>query len=80
MSLKKSAIIIGVKLPSFHDFDQAFEELDNLALACDYYVLKKVTQQLKAPTNNYYLGAGKVFEIKAIIEQTGAETAIFDTE
>jgi hypothetical protein len=41
MSQKKSAIIIGVKLPDFHDFDQAFEELDNLALACDYYVLKK---------------------------------------
>jgi GTPase len=80
MSQKKSAIIIGVKLPDFHDFAQAFEELDNLALACDYYVLKKVTQQLKAPTNNYYLGAGKVFEIKEIIEQTGAETAIFDTE
>jgi len=80
MSTKKSAIIIGVKLPDFHDFAQSFEELDNLALACDYYVLKKVTQQLKAPTNNYYLGAGKVFEIKEIIEQTGAETAIFDTE
>jgi len=80
MSQKKSAIIIGVKLPDFHDFAQAFEELDNLALACDYYVLKKITQQLKAPTNNYYLGAGKVFEIKEIIEQTGAETAIFDTE
>lgn len=80
MSQKKSAIIIGVKLPDFHDFAQAFEELDNLALACDYYVLKKITQQLKAPTNNYYLGSGKVFEIKEIIEQTGAETAIFDTE
>jgi len=80
MSNKKSAILIGVKLPHFYDFAQSFEELDNLALACDYYVLKKVTQQLKAPTNNYYLGAGKVFEIKEIIEQTGAETAIFDTE
>ena len=80
MSNKKSAILIGVNLPHFYDFAQSFEELDNLALACDYYVLKKVTQQLKAPTNNYYLGAGKVFEIKEIIEQTGAETAIFDTE
>ena len=80
MSNKKSAILIGVQLPHFYDFAQSFEELDNLALACDYYVLKKVTQQLKAPTNNYYLGAGKVFEIKEIIEQTGAETAIFDTE
>ena len=80
MPNKKSAIIIGVKLPGFHDFAQAFEELDNLALACDYYVLRKVTQNLDAPTNNYYLGAGKVFEIKAILEETGAETAIFDAE
>lgn len=80
MPNKKSAILVGVKLPDFHDFSQAFEELDNLALACDYYVLKKVTQNLDAPTNNYYLGAGKVFEIKAVLEETGAETAIFDSE
>jgi len=80
MPNKKSAILVGVKLPGFNDFAQAFEELDNLALACDYYVLKKVTQNLDAPTNNYYLGAGKVFEIKAVLEETGAETAIFDTE
>jgi len=80
MPNKKSAVLIGVKLPGFNDFAQAFEELDNLALACDYYVLKKVTQNLDAPTNNYYLGAGKVFEIKAVLEETGAQTAIFDAE
>lgn len=80
MPNKKSAVLIGVKLPGFNDFAQAFEELDNLALACDYYVLRKVTQNLDAPTNNYYLGAGKVFEIKAILEESGAETAIFDAE
>lgn len=80
MPNKKSAILVGVKLPHFTDFAQAFEELDNLALACDYYVLKKVTQTLDAPTNHYYLGSGKVSEIKAILEETGAKTAIFDTE
>ncbi|MGA0097012.1 MAG: GTPase HflX [Bacilli bacterium] len=80
MPNKKSAILVGVKLPHFTDFAQAFEELDNLALACDYYVLKKVTQTLDAPTNHYYLGSGKVSEIKAILEDTGAKTAIFDTE
>ena len=80
MPNKISAILVGVKLPHFTDFAQAFEELDNLALACDYYVLKKVTQTLDAPTNHYYLGSGKVSEIKAILEETGAKTAIFDTE
>lgn len=80
MPNKKSAILIGVKLPGFFDFAQAFEELDNLALACDYYVLKKVTQTLDAPTNHYYLGSGKVSEIKGMLEETGAQTVIFDTE
>lgn len=80
MPKKKSAILIGVKLPNFLDFAQAFEELDNLALACDYYVLKKITQTLDVPTNAFYLGSGKVSEIKTILDQTAAETAIFDAE
>lgn len=80
MATKKSAIVVGVKLPYFYDFDQAFEELDNLALACDYYVTKKITQTLDAPTNNYYVGAGKVVEIKEAIEATGVKTVIFDQE
>ncbi len=78
--MKKSAILVGVKFPSFHDFDQAFEELDNLALACDYYVVKKITQNLSAQTNDYFVGSGKVEEIQAMIEETGAHTVIFDAE
>ena len=78
--MKKSAILVGVKFPSFHDFDQAFEELDNLALACDYYVVKKITQNLSAQTNDYFVGSGKVDEIQAMIEETGATTVIFDAE
>jgi GTPase len=78
--MKKSAILVGVKFPSFHDFDQAFEELDNLALACDYYVVKKITQNLSAQTNDYFVGSGKVDEIQAMVEETGATTVIFDAE
>jgi GTPase len=80
MAKKNSAIVVGVRLPYFHDFDQAFEELDNLALACDYYVVKKFTQTLDAPTNNYYVGSGKVAEIKEAMASTGVNTVIFDQE
>ncbi len=80
MPNKNSAIIVGLKLPYFYDFEQAFEELDNLALACDYYVVKKITQQLDAPTNNYFIGAGKVVEIKEVVDATGVKTVIFDQE
>ncbi len=80
MANNKSAIIVGVQLPDFYDFPQAFEELDNLALACNYYVVKKVTQTLKAPTSQYFIGSGKVLEIKSFIEATGAKTVIFDHE
>lgn len=80
MAINKSAILVGVELPDFHDFTQAFEELDNLALACNYYVVKKVKQAMKAPTSQYFIGSGKVFEIKALLEETGAQTVIFDHE
>ena len=78
--MNKSAILVGVKLPSIPDFDQSFEELDNLALACDYYVVKKVTQTLSSSKNDYYIGSGKVDEIQTMVEETGATTVIFDTE
>jgi GTP-binding protein HflX len=78
--MKKSAILVGVKLPSIPDFEHSFEELDNLALACDYYVVKKVTQSLSSSTNDYYIGSGKADEIQALVEETGATTVIFDTE
>jgi GTP-binding protein HflX len=80
MPVKKSAVLVGIKLPNMRDFNQAFEELDNLALACDYFVVKKLTQNAAKTTNNYYMGSGKVFELKALLEETGAEAAIFDAE
>ena len=80
MPINKSAVLVGVKLPQMRDFDQAFEELDNLALACGYFVVKKLTQNASKTTNNYYMGSGKVFELKALLEETGAEAAIFDSE
>ncbi len=80
MPVKKSAILVGAKFPGMVDFDQAFEELDNLALACDYFVVKRMTQNLVKSTNNYFIGSGKVFELKALLEETGAECVIFDSE
>lgn len=78
--MKKSAILVGINVPTIPDFDQSFEELDNLALACDYYVVKKVTQSLSSATNDFYIGSGKVEEIQVMVEETGASTVIFDTE
>lgn len=80
MPIKKSAVLVGIHLPNMRDFDQAFEELDNLALACDYFVVKKLTQNAAKTTNNYYMGTGKVLELKALLDETGAEAAIFDAE
>jgi GTP-binding protein HflX len=78
--MKKSAIVVGLKLPNLHDFDQAFEELDNLAIACDYYVVKRIQQNLSAQTADYSIGSGKVLEIKEAIEETQAKAVIFDHE
>jgi GTP-binding protein HflX len=80
MPKNKSAVLVGIRLPGMRDFEQAFEELDNLALACDYFVVKKLTQNAVKTTNNYYMGSGKVFELKALLEESGAEAAIFDAE
>ncbi|MCK7486725.1 MAG: GTPase HflX [Bacillus subtilis] len=55
-------------------------ELAALAEACNVEVLETMTQRADAPTPNYYIGSGKVDELKQLIATTGADLVIFDDE
>jgi GTP-binding protein HflX len=55
----------------------SLEELKKLAEAAGYTVVTKV-EQIRAPDARYQIGAGKVEELAALVEETGAEKIIFD--
>lgn len=53
------------------------KELEELAKSRGYKVVGKIIQKRRAPDPVFYIGKGKVQELKDLIEKTGAETVIF---
>lgn len=76
----EKAIIIGLDLGNDDFFDNSIEELKNLARACSVEVLDTIIQKRSEPTANYYIGEGKVEEIKNAINVLDANLVIFDNE
>jgi GTP-binding protein HflX len=77
---KEKVILVGVNTQQQVNFEDAMEELKNLAEACELEVAGRVEQNLKVPHSAYYIGSGKVKEVIALMEDTGAEIIIFNNE
>ena len=60
------------------DFNHTMQELSELARACYYKPVGRVTQQLEHRTSALYLGAGKVDEIKELVKNEEAELVILN--
>lgn len=72
-------ILVGVQYPQMtYDFDISMQELKQLAYACDIEVKTVVTQNLDTISPQYYIGKGKVMEIKELVEQD--DIVIFNEE
>ena len=72
-------ILVGVQYPQMtYDFDISMQELKQLAYACDIEVKGVVTQNLDTISPQYYIGKGKVMEIKELVEQD--DIVIFNEE
>ena len=72
-------ILVGVQYPQMtYDFDISMQELKQLAYACDIEVKAVVTQNLDTISPQYYIGKGKVMEIKELVEQD--DIVIFNEE
>ena len=64
------AILVGVQYDNMgYDLDISIEELKSLAYACDIEVKEVVIQNLSKITPQYYIGSGKVEEVKALIDE-----------
>lgn len=76
----EKAILVGLDTGLDKNFNNSIEELKNLATACNIEVLDVLTQKAEAPTANYYIGKGKVEELKQNIQTHDANVVIFDDE
>ena len=74
----EKALLVGVNLNDGEDYRLSLEELDALAGACDMKVVGEIIQTLSVINNAFYIGPGKVEEVKELAEECDADVIIFD--
>ncbi|MEK8132511.1 GTPase HflX [Paenibacillus filicis] len=75
-----NAIIVGIQLQHQTDFAYSMEELRNLAAACQVEVVGELSQKLDRINPSHYIGSGKIEELKALLEESGASSVICNDE
>jgi len=76
---REKAVLAAVRLPdSRHDPNDPFGELRALAQQAGATPVAELTQSRDRPVAGTYLGTGKIEELRALCEMTGATTIIFD--
>lgn len=77
----EKALLVGVGFPR-DQFPLALSlaELERLTATAGAAVVGALTQNRERPDAKYFIGAGKVTELQALIASTGANLAVFDHE
>ena len=76
------AILVGVKLRDnlMHETEESLQELRQLAETAGIEVVCETIQPRNMPNPTYFIGAGKVEELKPLVEELDADAIIFDEE
>ena len=76
--MEEKALLISVNLNDGEDYLLSLEELETLAQACNMEVVGRIMQTLPSVNNAFYIGTGKVEEVKEVVEEYNADVIIFD--
>ncbi|MFD0711649.1 GTPase HflX [Paenibacillus sp. GCM10027626] len=78
------AILVSLVTPAIKrgsaDPEHSLQELVSLAETAGVEVLTAITQNRETPDTRWFIGKGKVEELRAVADELGATTAIFDQE
>ncbi|MCR5742757.1 MAG: GTPase HflX [Lachnospiraceae bacterium] len=74
----EKAILVGLWLDENDHFEHSMDELRELAKACDFEVVGETTQKAPGVSKAFYIGSGKVEEVKFLAKNTEADIVIFD--
>ncbi len=76
----KKAVLVGANVLDEPYFDESMEELCNLAAANYYEVTSVIKQNLKGVNRAFYIGTGKIEEVKQTLIADNADIVIFNNE
>lgn len=80
---RERAFLVGAEIygqDDLLDLDESLNELSLLADTAGLDVVGQTTQKLDHPNSKTYIGAGKVEEVKALVDETRADVLLFDDE
>lgn len=79
---KENAILVGIDLykPRELPLSYSLPELSSLAKTAGANVVGEITQSRNKPDQKYFIGEGKLLELKTLVEKEGANLVIFDCE
>ncbi len=80
MIQKQRALLVGVNIDSRSRSTDLLEELKRLTTACELEVAGVAEQNLKAVNTSFYIGPGKVEEVRLTADESKADVIIFNTE
>ena len=78
--MRKRGIIVGININNKNNFEESIIELKNLCIACDIEIVGEMEQNLKKINPTFYMGSGKIEELRDLIEKTNAEIIVFNNE
>ena len=78
LEILDKAFLVGVNINGDPDYERSMAELSELVKACNMEVVGKAEQNLPSVNQAFYVGTGKVDEIKAAASMLGASIVIFD--
>lgn len=73
----EKVILAGLDLNTDRDFEHSMEELEELAKACDMETAAVTVQKMPAVNKAFYIGTGKVGQVRQLAEESGAGLVIF---
>lgn len=77
----EKAILIGVELQGEpYPLEESLAELIRLTQTAGAFVVGSITQKREKPDLKYFVGKGKIEEIRPLILKTGADLLIFDSD
>ena len=73
----EQVLLVGANLNDGEDYLTSLEELGALAEACDMEVAGVTSQTLETVHKAFYIGTGKVDEVKGLAQDLGADMRIY---
>jgi len=72
--------VVLVNVGAEKELEKPLEELSLLAKTAGYEVRAILTQRKECPDKAYYIGTGKLLELKSVAQATESDVVIFDNE